>query len=350
MKRLLFCTAILATLLTEGFGQELNCTQKLRTARNVYEQGRLHELPVLLEGCLKSGFSETEKIEAYRLLVLTYIYLEEPAKADAAMLSLLETNHFFEINPLVDPVEFINLHKKFRTTPIFSYGFKFGVNTNHVSVLKNYYIWGASKGKGEYKSKFGIQVGFLAEKNLTDNLIINPEIFYNGNTFLYTNSFVSYSDTVAQNADKVEFTIKQSHLQLNILIQYKMKDSKLHPYISIGPGIGYLISSSVAGDVTVGSQVTIPTTETMENYKALSYSVIASAGVKYKVGSFYMTADIRYQRGFGNIVKKENRFKPTPENQQLLYNGFVHNDLSISQSMVNIGLIVPFFRPKKLIK
>jgi outer membrane protein W len=359
MKRLLFCTAILATLLTEGLGQELNCTQKLRTARGTYEQGRLHELPVLLEGCLKNGFSDTERIEAYRLLVLTYIYLEEPAKADAAMMSLLETDHFFKLNPLVDPVEFQSLYKKFRTNPIFSWGIKFGPTTNHVNVQKNYYIWGDSEGKGEYKAKVGIQFGVIFEKNLTnkpDNkLIANPEIFYNSYSTIYSNSSISTKDQPDDIAtDGTEFTIKQNRINLNLMVQYKFAKGKLNetlsPYVSLGPSLYYLAGSTFGGDVTVSSQRTIPSFKTDENYKKIGVGVIASAGVKYKVGSFYLTADIRYMRGLHNVVKTSNRFKQTSVNQQLWDAGYIDNDFVISQSMINLGLIVPYFKPKKLIK
>lgn len=349
MRRFLFTSAILMGFLQQSLGQELNCTQKLRTARSTYEQGRLHELPALLEGCLKNGFTQTERVEAYRLLTLTYIYLEEPAKADEAMMNLLKTDNFFEINEAVDPVEFKSLYKKFRTKAIISYGAKIGINTNHITVLKNYYVWSYSEGKGEYQSKIGLQFTLFAEKNLSDKVIFNPEIVYAGSNFLYKNNSISSIDTVAQSPDKAEFTNKQSRIQLNILFQYRINKSKFAPYIALGPGIGYLLSSSVAGDVTVGNSV-IPKTDTRDNYKVLTYSVIASAGIKYKVGSFYLTADLRYQRGFGNIVNKNKRYNGTSENQALLYNGYVHNDFSISQSMANIGLIVPIFRPKKLIK
>src|SRR3954465_3021621 len=92
-----------------------SCTQTLRSARSVYDQGRLQELPDLLEGCLKNGFSVQEKVQAYKLLTLAYIYLEEAAKADAAMLALLNTDHYFEINLTTDPAEFVALYKTFRT-------------------------------------------------------------------------------------------------------------------------------------------------------------------------------------------------------------------------------------------
>jgi hypothetical protein len=356
MKRYLFCTAIVIALVKgEGLSQnlELNCTQKLRTARATYEQGRLHEMPVLLEGCLKNGFTETERVEAYRLLVLTYIYLEEPEKADAAMVSLLGTDHFFEINEAVDPVEFKSLYKKFRTKPVFSYGMKIGINTNQVNVQENHYIWASSKGKGTYKSKVGIQGGLLFEKTLKDHLIFNPEIFYFGSSFVYSNPGISSVDEVAQN-DRAEFTITQTRINANFLVQYKFTkgklDKTLSPYIALGPSVGYLMNASFGGELIAGNQFTIPDISTKENYKALTYSIIAAAGLKYKVGAFYLTADVRYQRGLVNIVKKDNRYKATATNEQLWNYGYVDNDFTLNQSMINIGLIVPYFNPKKLIK
>ena len=65
------------------------CAQTLRLARSVYENGRLHELEGLLEGCVKADqWTTQERVDAYKLLTLAYIYMEEPEKADAMMLSI----------------------------------------------------------------------------------------------------------------------------------------------------------------------------------------------------------------------------------------------------------------------
>jgi hypothetical protein len=359
MKKIVFSIALVATLFANAYGQDLNCTQRLRTARVTYEQGRLHEVPTLLEGdCFtekRGSFSQTEKIEAYKLLVLTYIYLEEPAKADEAMKRLLETDHFFKINPLVDPVEFQRLYEKFRTWPIFSYGIKFGPNTNSANVQKNYYIWGGSEGKGSYKANVGIQFGLVFEKNINDNFIANPEIFYNSYSFSYVNPAISTVDEAGEERiDNANFEIKQNRLNLNLMVQYRIAKNKfnknLTPYVALGPSIYYLLGSTFGGDVTVTSQKTITAFDTQENYKKIGLGVTASAGIKYKVGSFYITADIRYTRGLNNIVKSSNRFKQTQTNQQLWDAGYMDNDFTISQSMLNLGVIVPHFKPKKLIK
>jgi hypothetical protein len=355
MKRILLYGILFLSYAGYAQTPELSCTQVLRTARTVYEQGRLHELPALVEGCLtgKKGsgkFSESEMVEANKILVNTYIYLEEPAKADAAMISLLQTDYFFKPNTAVDPVEFQSLYKKFRTWPIFSFGFKFGVNTSGVNVLKNYYIWSPSQGNGEYKSSVGIQLGLFLEKEFKKKFILNPEVFYTSNSFKYTNSALSTQDDPAKaSSDKEELTHSQSRMQLNVLVQYKLGERRLNPYVMLGPSISYLMSSTLAGDVSVG-QITLPSTDTREHYKTINYSVIAGAGLKYKIGGIYVTADIRYQYGLGNIVNGDNRYSNSEKNVELMNAGYVVNDYSLNHTMINIGLIVPRFVPKKLIK
>ena len=120
MRKILPLILISSIAFYHATGQS-TCTQTLRTARSTYDQGRLQELPSLLDGCLKNGFTQQEKVEAYKLLSLAYIYLEESAKADEAMLNLLRTDHYFEINTSTDPAEFIALYRTFRTRPIYTH-------------------------------------------------------------------------------------------------------------------------------------------------------------------------------------------------------------------------------------
>lgn len=340
------------------FGQAVttSCTQVLRTARATYDQGRLHELPALLEGCLKdaNGFSKTEKVEAYRLLVLTYIYLEEPAKADEEMIHLLETDHFFEINESVDPVEFQSLYRKFRTKALFRFGLKFGANFNFIDVTQNHFIWSYGEGQGSYAPKVGIQLGLLFEKEIHDKLTLNPEVFYFTNSFTYTNAGISrYDDPSAVESgqeDRLEVTVSQSRILTNLMVQYKMGKGKLAPYVAGGPSIGYLLSSTLNGDITGGANATLASTDTKDNYNTFVVGITASAGIKYKVGEFYITADVRYLHSLVNAVNEDNRYKQTPANQYLYNNGYIDNDFRMNYPMFNIGLIIPYFKPIKLIK
>jgi hypothetical protein len=341
---------------------QLNCTQTLRTARGIYDQGRLHELPTWLNGCLtktedNGGFSETERIEAYKILTLSYIYLEEPAEADKAMVSLLHTDPFFQIDEVVDPVEFKNLYRKFRTNPVYRIGVKFGANTNHINVISNYYLWAASKGKGEYSSSIGTQFGLVFEKDLTDRIVINPEVFYSSYSFNYTNNYAlsTESSDPEEKTGSLEHLISQTRLQANILVQYKLKEpeniaDKFIPFIAVGPTIGYLATSEFSGSTNVDEEVTGSPFDTKDNYKPLAFALTAMAGAKLKVGGFYITGDVRFQYGFLNIANKDKRLRWEGDAEQLLDYGYIDNDYSLSQSMFNLGIIFPRFNPKKLIR
>ena len=128
MKRILITVCLVSGyLLTNA----QDCAQSLRLASSSYDQGRLHEIPELLKKCLDNGFTSIEKVNAYKLLALSYLYLEEPEKADEAMLELLNTDHFFEPNQAVDPAEFIGLYNTFRTKPLFSIGVKLSAGVTY---------------------------------------------------------------------------------------------------------------------------------------------------------------------------------------------------------------------------
>ena len=170
MKRFCFL-ALLLIASVPAFSQApktANCTQVLRLVRTTYESGRLHEIPDMVAGCLEEsegGFTDEEKREAYRYLTLTYIYLEEPEKADEAMLKLLQTDHFFQINPTLDPAEFKSLYKKFRTEPVFKLGIKAGLNVTQNNALAYNFVGSSGAGFGKYglSPSFNVIVSFEKE-------------------------------------------------------------------------------------------------------------------------------------------------------------------------------------------
>jgi hypothetical protein len=342
------------------FGQELNCTQTLRTVRSIYDQGRLHEIPPLLAKCLAGGFTETEKVEAYKILVLTYIYLEEPAEADKAMLNLLATDHFFIPNKAVDPVEFQSLWKKFRTKPVWSAGVKFGAVTNQLAVTSNHYVWAQSQGQGKYSSKVGFQFGLIFEKEISKKFTLNPELFYTSYGFDYANSRPIQEDVNGETeGQSLTNAVQQGRGSLNVLFQCKplVKDddaenlvAKFIPYFSVGPSINYLMKSSSTLTTNVTELVTGSPVDTRSYYKSLNFSLIASVGVKYRIGGLYIMADIRHQYGFNNVVDPSSRYSSYGSKVGLGEYGYVDNDFRLSQTSVNLGIIIPKFSPKKLIK
>ncbi|MEP2671385.1 MAG: porin family protein [Cyclobacteriaceae bacterium] len=342
-----------------SYAQTSTCAQTLRLARSTYEQGRFHEIPALVENCLKSGegnFTKQERVDALRILTLSYLYQEEPDLADDAMLRLLNTDHYFEVNDNVDPAEFTALYRTFRTKPLFSIAARFGVNSTYSTPIKNYYVGFSSANKGEYSPVFNIQGGLAFEKLLfigkgdgDPKWTAAPEIQFISHSSSYANEQITTSDQTNLPYSIIDNKFKQSRLDLNLLIQYRFKESIINPYLTFGPGISYLLSSTAQIETQFpqeGSVVSGPSIDIKDTFKSFDYSAIVGAGVKYKFGEIYLTADARYKYGITNLIKKSARSNP----EAAFDYGFQSNDFRQSSVIINIGFIYPYFNPKKLLK
>lgn len=362
MKRiLLFCfVASLAFSVNGQNTDDLTGAQILRATRAIYDQGRLHELPVILEAAVKrhgsKALSTSEKIEAYKLLILTYIYLEEPQKADAKMTELLRTDHFFEVSDS-DPIEFKSLYNKFRSWPLFRIGFRAGLNQAFINTKTVYSITAEGIGKGTYTPSIGFQGVATFEKDLkkflNGNFTLAPEIGYAKQSFTYKNTGIFHIDSINKDAE-ANHKILRTVIQANLLTQYKLGKSGANFHVILGPSVGYLASSIFQGQFNIESKenITGQKVDNTVNYNRIMVSVIAGAGVKFKIGGIYLTADARFQYGLMNAVNTKQRYKwDTPELRDLATQySYIDNDFSINQAMFNIGLIYPYFNPKKLIK
>lgn len=353
---------IIIILPTKGLTQGSTCAQTLRLARATYEQGRLHELPTMLEDCLNKsedggGFTKQERVEAYRILTLAYIYLEEPNEADQAMLNLLGTDHFYQPNPDVDPAEFQALYRKFRNWPIFKVGVRVSGNFTFASTINANPLSSTSAGNGSYKTKFGFQVGAVFEKQLFPHpkfknkilkkVSIAPEVTYTSRSFLYENSGVYDVDSVQNVNGTLESTYKQSWLDVNGLIQYKLKESNWSPYLTFGPGFSMLLTATNPTLYTSpNATVTGPDVETKGNYKPFMTSFIVGGGVKQRVGELFLQFDARFQYGFTSPIDPSKRF-----NSELnLDYSMSHNDWRQTSVFFGVTILYPRFKPKKLIK
>ncbi len=358
----LIAIGILCAAGNEAFAQEparqetQNCTQTLRAARVLYNDGRLHELPTHMENCLNTGedeggFTKAERIEAYKILTLAHIYLEEPTRADTTMFNLLNADPFVKLDTAVDPIELHNLYRKFKTDPAFLIGGKIGLNFTHVDVRSQYYYWMAARSKGVYRALPRLQYTLFFQKILTADkrVVASPEISLGSHAFEYTNDspFADLEGSIGPH------TITHQRIQVNLLANYRLRPQRhvsdaFVPYVGFGPAVGYLFGSSFTGETTVDEAVSTPTIDTKEHYQPITVSLVATAGFRYKIGVFYLTADVRFQYGLMNVVNGANRYQWTPESQAILDLGYTDSNFTMNHSMLNIGLVVPSFKHIKL--
>ncbi len=89
--------------------QAQNCSDvSLNDARKYYENGRFNEVILSLKSCIEKGFNEKQKVEAFRLLAMTYLAIDSNDQAASVTNFLLQINPNYEAN-LFDPPSFIKL-------------------------------------------------------------------------------------------------------------------------------------------------------------------------------------------------------------------------------------------------
>lgn len=348
MKRLLLLLAVVLSAFSYRAQAQDNCAQTLRLAQSIYEQGRLHELPTLLQECLAGDrFNDEEKVAAYKLLALTYIYLEEPAKADEMMLAILRTDTEFQINPALDPAEFVALYHTFRTTPIYRIGVKLGGTASRPSVVSADYI---NDGTNNIATSFGFIGTLSSEIPLSGKMkkfTLNPELAFQLISFDGENT--NGDNPLADTSLVSPATETQAWISIPVSLQYHVLGSPTtNAYASAGLSADYLLSASkkIISNREGNSAIDENTLDLKEQRNPFNLGALVSAGFKKKIGKGFLVVEVRYKIGLLNLSDPEDTY----ENPTLAFdNKYADGIYKMNTLSVSVGYVLNRYKPIKLI-
>jgi hypothetical protein len=333
------------------------CTINLNQAEDKFDRGQLYEIPDIINACLANGFTKEQKIRAYRLLTLTYLYLNYYDEADKTYLELLTLSPEYKINEELDPVEIINHHEKFTTSPIFYLTLgKVGVNVSHANVMTDYSLSTSNDGSTKYASVLGFHAGFGAEMVIYQNLHLYGE-------FMVTNKKIHLTDThwgfYNTNMDLV-----RTEVEIPILLKYNFFRGKINPFISAGISPSYMMNSSIqniegsylvinesnGGEVEEFPVQPRPEISTSELNARFNFTTILGAGINYKIGLNYIVFEARYSLGMLNTVKPDDRWRlDNSDIRDLKFpTGHVYDDYKLNNLSFFIGFVKPLYKPRKI--
>lgn len=353
MKKLYIVLALI-TISSGAFAQASSCAQSLRLAQSVYDQGRLHELEDLITKAIGSQAApcgQAEQVSLLKLLTLTYIYLEEPEKADASMLKLLQTDNYFEINPAVDPAEFVALYNTFRTHEIYRIGATLGVNAarpNVANTVSAVELSDDSKYSYAIAILFGASVDVPLDRN--DKLTLHGELLYSQKKFnldLVTDRSLAGDGSITNEFQGVE---TQNWLSLPVSVEYKLtknkEKEKFYPFVFGGVAIDYLMNSKITSEVIRSNTTSIQeaTFELNPQRNKINVSLQAGAGAKFKMGGGLFIAKVWYTHGLTNVNSLETSYA----NEQATWSqGYADPVFKISSLSVSGTYVINMFNPKK---
>jgi hypothetical protein len=323
-------------------------------ARALYESGRLHEVDKYLESCQSSSV-KAERIEAYKLLCLTYIYLEEPEKADAAMLKLLQIDHEFVINPKADPAEFVALYRTFRTDPVYRLGGKLGTNITQPNVLS---FIPANDGKSEYSAGIGFQGGVSLELPLSryvKGLTFAPDLNFVFKNFNYSNDVTVLDSETGDDRD-FKTTGKERHMWISVPISFQydifrshFDQKRIKPFIGIGLSTDILINASNTFLRTKegASSLEEQTLNVTGERNKINLSGIVTGGIKLRVAGGYAIAEVRYSHALTKANDIEDIYALA---EKTFPSGYVDGVFKLNTISVCIGYTYNIYNPKKISK
>lgn len=348
MKRNIFLFAFigllqLLPLANDALGQGVDavCRRKLDRARDEFRKGNLYAIKELLVHCLNLGFDKQEKIEAYRLLTITSLYIKQDSEAEVYLVELLKLDPFFTAKSGIDPDQLVYLYRKFNTDPFLYIGFSASFNRPNYKQLNEVNLSGVSiDNSPEVSPLFGLSLGVNATLPTAGPGSFGMNLSYHSIRFGVTRNI--YSQGVSpEPTQTVSYTESANYLQSDIFMEIDFsKNKKVLPYLSAGAGGSLLLNANILtptrrrnppGQVISGQDIDIK-----NKRKSFNPYFNISAGFKFNFPKYSVKlfgAFTQYIFPITNYSSESARYDP----ELIADFGIIENDYRMS--FFNVGVL-----------
>jgi len=348
-KQLLFFTIFVALFLNEKAVAQ--CTENLAKAQSEFDDGHLYGIPLLLNSCIEKGTLQ-EKLRAYELLTITYLYIDDPNAAQESFKKLLELDPEYDAEKS-EYIELVHLSKEFITRPIVSWRVRGGANVTTITSIYN----NGSNNTNIQSEKYSLAAGWTAIGSLdihftnSFSFSLEPELSYN--SYNYSDTF--FNIDVNQNSKDI-LNLKENvyNVSLPVSFKYTYKGDKFSPYLYAGYSPNYTVNTStngkyrnIIGTAEIKSEDKISLNELREPF---SQSVVIGIGLMRRVKYKYVFVDVRYKLGLSNRLFRDGQdlFDSNDDvNKYLLKYLMVDNDFRQNEINLTVGYIWPQYNARK---
>lgn len=331
------------------------CAYTLEEAQDMFDAGLIESVPEKLSGCLHRGFTSEEKLQAYKLVILSYLYDDNLEDADRVMLEFLSEYPSYE--PVAtDPREFIVLMESYDRRPVLMIGGSLGINFTFPLITGRMGTYNYSTNEGNYlPGGAGFHGSFRIDKQLNERFGLSGEISFSHNRF----DFYLDNDTEDQaftgeitDFSNIEYYETQNRLSIPLSVNYNLNNSRLRPTFLLGVAPSILFTATGDGyreyantDKTRYDPVIVSNVEIMPVRRFINLVAFAGIGLEYKVGPGELFMDARFcVQVLNQVPQGADRFV-----QKLAFETFyVTDNLLLNHVAISAGYMFPIYHPKKI--
>jgi hypothetical protein len=327
-------------------GQEEDCASKIQEAQKYYDQGMIEEVPRLLASCMADGFTRVQKIEAYKLIILSYLFDDNQFEAEKTMLEFLKKYPEYEIMPN-DPIEFVYLFESYRTTSVFSFGITAGFNVTDPRIIEPYSTFDLSKATLKNTMRPAFQVGFGVGRYVGRKMLVNIEAYFASNQYKFSDEIATPFIDGPNGINSVTFTEKLYKVELPVSLVYEFNIKKVNYFVRAGFSVARItgVTGQASRKFYEDLQPLTGETKNIDDYrKKMLYSGVIGAGIRYKVPRGVMMLNLRTSLGLNNIVNPDKRYDNEELSTRFYY---LDDDFSLNTFSLSASYYFSFYKPKK---
>jgi hypothetical protein len=321
-----------------SYAQE-DCTTKIQEARKLYDQGMIDEIPKMLAPCMQEGFTRGQKIEAYKLIILAYLFDDNQFEAEKSMLEFLKKFPEYEVMSN-DPIEFVYLFESYRTTSVFSFGITAGFSLTDPRIIEPFSTFDLSEAEIKNTMKPGFQVGLGIGRYISKHMVFNIEFNFASNQYKFTEEI---RQPLIDGLSSVSYTEKLFKVEIPVFVTYEFNIQKVNGYVSLGASVAKITGATGQPSRKFHENMqSLPGESTdVSAYRTnMLYSGLAGAGIRYKVPRGVIAVGLRANFGINNIVASDNK-----EFVDKFY--YRDDDFSLNTYSLTAGYYFSFYKPKK---
>jgi hypothetical protein len=317
---------------------QLNCSEQLRQAERRYDEGLLDDIPMMLRNCFNSGFTREEKVNAYRLLILTHLFSDNRQGADDEMYRFLRDFPEYNITP-ADPKEFSDLYLTYRTEPVLKIEPYLGINYSKPYVFEYFSVSDLNQSVPIYSSNFGFSGGTNFTDRINNNIdgSIGLAIHYSSvglyyQVFDYTHVNGTYTDIYAG---------------VPISMRYNLSYKGFDFFAKAGMETQYLLYSqnSLVRGFTAGGDNIVETVDFTPFRKRYDFRPFIGIGLTPEFGNIRLMFDAGVRFSTIIPVDKDSRYSG---NELLEKFYFIEDKWMTNHFYLNVTYIFSIYKPSKI--